>query len=54
MKKLYIIQKYVIASSVVEAVKLEKNNPPDDVYLDNDWKKSHIPIIEEKKKPGFK
>lgn len=33
MKK-YIIKKYILANSIHEAIKLEKNKKPDDVFLD--------------------
>ena len=37
--KLYIVRKYVRATSAAEAIKMEKKQEPDDVWLDDDWKK---------------
>jgi len=39
-KKLFIVRKYVMAENAAQACKLEKNHPADDVWLDDDWKKS--------------
>jgi hypothetical protein len=39
-KKLFIVRKYVTASSAAEALRIEKRVPPDDIWLDDDWKKS--------------
>lgn len=44
MKKLFIVRKYVEASSAKQAIKLEKKCPIDDVYVDEDWKKNNTPI----------
>ena len=35
MKK-YIVKKYIIANSIHEVFKLEKNRKPDDILLDSD------------------
>lgn len=40
MLKLFIIKKYVWAKSAQHALKKEKNTPPDDVWIDEDWKKA--------------
>lgn len=47
-KKLYIVQKYVYATSLIDAIKKEKDTKPDDVYLDNNFREA--PEI----KVGFK
>jgi hypothetical protein len=52
MKKLYVIQKYIVASSIVEALKLEKHTRPEEIWLDEDWKKAHKPAMG--KSIGFK
>lgn len=41
-KYLYIVQKTVMARSIVEALLLEKNVKPNDVFVDSDWKKNHL------------
>lgn len=35
MKKIYIIRKFVVASSLSDAIRKEKKVAPDDVYLDD-------------------
>jgi hypothetical protein len=45
MKKLFVIQKYVVASSIVEALKLERKIKPDECWLDEDFKKACKPEI---------
>lgn len=40
MKKLFIVRKYVTASSAAEALRIEKRVSPDDIWLDDDWKKA--------------
>lgn len=53
MKKIYIVQKYVTASSISEALKLEKNIKPEDIRL-NDYTK-YYPFVENKNQEvGFK
>lgn len=54
MKKLYIIQKYVVATSVSQAIKIEKKITAQECWLDDDWKKAHKPMIDDGKKLGFK
>lgn len=41
-KKLYIVSKMVMATSIYDALKKEKNIPPDDIYIDADWKKNNL------------
>ncbi len=53
MKKLFIIQKYVVASSIQEALRVEKRTRPDECWLDDDWKKAHKPFLTNKKPVGF-
>ena len=37
MKRLYIVQKYVIASNPTEALKKEKKQKPDEVFINAKW-----------------
>lgn len=53
MKKLFVIQKYIVARSIHEAYKLEKNTRPDEIWLDDDWNKAHKPEMG-KAGAGFK
>ena len=55
MKKLYIIQKYVVAESIKSALKIEKSVDVDEIWLDSDWKLKHKPFqTDDKKQIGFK
>jgi hypothetical protein len=40
MKKLFIIKKYVIAESAEDAIKKERRVRPDDVWVDEDFRKN--------------
>ena len=42
MRKLFVVSKLVMASSIEEALKLERKTPPTAVYLDDDWKKNNL------------
>lgn len=37
-KSRYIIRKYVIATSMKEALRKSKDTPVEEVFIDNDWK----------------
>lgn len=39
MKKLYVVTKYIFANSIEQAIKLDKETKPYDVYVDPDWRK---------------
>ena len=41
-KYLYVVQKTVMARSIVEALQLEKKIKPNDIFIDSDWKKNHL------------
>lgn len=40
-KKLFVVRKYIMAKSAKEAIKLDKNTPVDDVWIDDEWKKGN-------------
>ena len=40
-RKLFVVRKYVMARDVSDAIRLEKRQKPDDVWLDDDWKKAN-------------
>jgi len=42
MKKIYIIRKYVLASSADEAIRLSKRKPVDDCWAEDDTHKEHL------------
>lgn len=58
MKKQYIIQKYVMAESVSEAISKSKKLPIHEVFLHNDWFQkvagSEFSSKQPIKGPGFK
>lgn len=39
--KRYIIKKYIMATSAHDALKRERRYRPDDVWVDDDWKKEN-------------
>lgn len=41
--KLFIIQKYIVATSIVHALKTEKNSEVNEIWLDEEWKRAHKP-----------
>jgi hypothetical protein len=40
-EKRFIVRKYIMATSVHEALKKERRMRPDDVWVDDDWKKEN-------------
>jgi len=40
MKRQFIIRKKVLATSVSEALRLDKKTPPDDIFIDEEWLKN--------------
>lgn len=40
-KKLFIVKKYIMATSAHDALKRERRHKPDDVYVDEDWRKQN-------------
>lgn len=47
-KQIYIVQKYVHATSILDALKKEKDIKPDDIYLDSTFRKEPEVVL------GFK
>ena len=41
MKKRFIVRKYVMASSGIEALKLERKQKADECWIDEEWLKSN-------------
>lgn len=39
--KRYIVRKYIMAKTAHEAIKKDKEHLPDDVWVDEDWKKDN-------------
>ena len=39
--KLFIVKKYIMATSAHEALKKERKVRPDDVWIDDDWRKEN-------------
>ena len=52
MQKRYIIRKYIIATSVIDALKKEKKIAADDIWVDDEWKSSNNDTLG-KLKVGF-
>jgi hypothetical protein len=41
MLKRYIVRKYIMARSVVDALQFEVDRKPDDCWVDDEWKKDN-------------
>ncbi len=39
-QKMFIVRKYVLAKDAAQALRFEKKQAADDVWLDDDWKKA--------------
>jgi len=44
--KRYIVKKYIMARSAHEALRKERRVRPDDVWVDEDWKKENPNVLE--------
>jgi hypothetical protein len=44
--KRYVVRKYVMATSAHQALRKERKIRPDDVYVDDDWKKENPKKLE--------
>jgi len=53
MKKLFILRKFIKANSAEEAIKKDKVTKPDEIWVDEDWKKDNIDKVKSKE-CGFK
>lgn len=40
-EKRYIVRKYVFAKTAQEALRIEKKYAPDDIWVDEEWKKDN-------------
>jgi hypothetical protein len=40
-EKRFIVRKYIMAKTAHEALKKERRYRPDDVWVDEDWKRDH-------------
>ncbi len=40
-KQLYIVRKYIMATSAKSAINLDKKTPVQDVWIDDEWKKNN-------------
>ena len=41
--KLFIVRKYIWATDANSAIKKDRTTPPDDVWIDDEWKKNSNP-----------
>ena len=54
MKKVYTIRKFVVADTILEALKKERDQEPDDIFLNDDHAKAYIAeIAKEETKIGL-
>ncbi len=54
MKKIYVIRKYILASNMQEALRLESNQKPDDCWCDDDTHKGILSELVKQNNMGFK
>lgn len=40
--KMYIVRKYIMATSATQAIKKDKITPADEVWLDDEWKNKNL------------
>lgn len=45
MQKLFIVRKYIMAETALQAIKKDKTEPVHDVWLDEEWRKDNIKQI---------
>jgi len=38
--KLFIVRKYIFARSAAEAIRKDRITPPDEIFIDDDWRKN--------------
>jgi hypothetical protein len=48
MNKLYVVRKYVYAKNAREAIRKERGQNVDDVWLDDDWRKMNTEMTQGK------
>jgi len=41
-KKLFIVRKFIMAADLAEAIRIEKTRKPDDVWMDDEWRKANM------------
>jgi hypothetical protein len=39
-QKMFIIQKYIMVENTTQAIRLDKKNKVDEIFIDSDWKES--------------
>lgn len=41
---LFVVRKYIMAKNIKEAIELDKKTEPQDIWIDEDWKKRKTEI----------
>lgn len=44
--KMYLVRKYIMATSASQAIRKDKTHPVDDVWVDDEWKKGQAAQLE--------
>lgn len=44
-QKMFVIRKYIMATSAKQAILKDRNSPVDDVWVDSDWQKKQTEIL---------
>lgn len=42
--KMYVVRKYIKATSVAHALRLDKTTPVHSAWIDEDWSKNHLAV----------
>ena len=51
--KLFVVKKYIMATSAHDALKRERRFRPDDCWVDEDWRKEHKEVRQLQSCMGF-
>ena len=43
-KKRFVVRKYIMAKSALDAIRLDNISPVDDVWVDEEWKKDNTKV----------
>lgn len=44
--KLFVVRKYIMAKSAIQAIKKDKITPVEDVWIDEEWKKGNMSSLQ--------
>lgn len=53
VQKIYVVRKYIVANSVIEALQKERTQPVDDCWAEESTHKEHLEELSKKNPIGF-